>query len=373
MTRSPESLVRETLADPRRHLEPDPQLYSRVLDRARALRRRTAARWASACAAIATIAIIAVTVTVAGPAATPGPGPASPAATPEPPPGSTSPVTAVTGQVTDVARTQDALFLVESSPDLVLRIDPVSRRITGSARALAAGGGIAVDPAAGRLWVWSSHQHGSGIPMREYALPGLTPLRDLTLPGGDVFAGAMLDGTLWLTTQRGLYRVPAGAATAQQVPGVDRNAFGLATDSNRDRVIVAGDVVESIDAKTLRVTEGALAGLKASAAVVAGHVWVGGYGRSPRLVQLDPVTLQPIGTSPANENVGPGAVVWPGNGVVWVRHGGDEGLDCLDPADGRVMQSWPAVQGPVTSTGGTALAVHDSSPLWLTLNKQCAG
>jgi hypothetical protein len=111
--------------------------------------------------------------------------------------------------------------------------------------------------------------------------------------------------------------------------------------------------------------------VRRNVAVVAGQVWVGGYG--PRLVHLDPDTLQPAGTSPVAQEVGPGAAVWPGSAVVWVRNGGDEGLTCMNPADGAALQRWREVQGPVASTTGAALASQRAGAVWLTLDPVCAG
>ncbi len=360
-----ESLVRETLADPRRRLDPDPQQYGLVAARVRVLRRRRIGKWASAAVAVATVAVIAGVMSAAGPRAQLRPLPQVSSA-----PGAVSPATSVLGQVVDVAASPDAIFVLESSPDSVVRIDRVSRQVTGTVPVPGGPVGIAVDPVAGRLWVWSRQA------LREYDLAALAPLRDLSLPSSEVFAGTALDGDFWLTTPGGLYRIPAGSGVPQQIPGVGTDVYGLAADRTRGRIIVSSDQMVAVDPSSLAVTRGASLGLgKTSVAVVGGRVWAGGYGSGPgrRLIQLDSVTLQPTGTSPVNEQVGPGAILWPGASVVWVRDGGDEGLSCIDPGSGAVLQQWREVQGPVTSTGGVALANHNGTATWLGLDPACAG
>jgi hypothetical protein len=367
-----ESLVRETLVDPRRRLDPDPQHYSHVTQRVRVLRRRRIGRWASVAAAVATVAVIVGVMSAAGPRAPLRPLPLVSSA-PAVASGAVAPADVVTGQVVDVAASADAIFVLESSPDSVLRIDRVSRQVTGTVPIPANATGLAVDPGAGRLWVWSGPPRPG---LREYDLARLTPLRDLSAPSSEVFAAAALDGDLWVTTPSGLYRIPAGSGVPQQVTAVGTDVYGLAADRTRDRVIVSGDQIVAVDAPTLTVTKGASLGLgKTSVAVVAGRVWVGGYGSGPgrRLAQLDPVTLRPTGTSPVNEQVGPGAVLWSGASVVWVRNGGDEGLSCIDPTNGAVLQQWREVQGPVTSAAGVALANHNGTGMWLSLDPPCSG
>jgi hypothetical protein len=369
MTDTLESLVRDALVDPRRRLDPDPQHYSHVAQRVRVLRRRRLGRWVSVAAAVATVAVIVGVTSAARPR--PAPAPQPPASSTAP--GTVSPATVVTGQVVDVTASSDAIFVLESSPDSVLRIDRASRQVTGTAPAPTGATGVAVDPAAGRLWVWSSSNQPA---VREYDLSRLTPVRDLVVPCSSLFAGAALDGDLWLTTPEGLYRVPAGSGVPQQVPGVGADAYGLAADRTRNRVIVSGTQVVAVDPVSLTVTKGASLGLgKTSVAVVAGRVWAGGYGSGPgrQLAQLDPATLQPRGTSPVNEQVGPGAVLWSGASVVWVRNGGDEGLSCIDPASGAVLEQWREVQGPVASTAGVALANHNGTGVWLDLDQACGG
>ncbi len=79
-----------------------------------------------------------------------------------------------------------------------------------------------------------------------------------------------------------------------------------------------------------------------------------------------------IGSSPVADQLGPGAILWAGSKVLWVRNGGDEGLSCVDPKTGAILENWDAIQGPVTSIGGHAYAVQGDL-VRLNLNAACAG
>ena len=115
---------------------------------------------------------------------------------------------------------------------------------------------------------------------------------------------------------------------------------------------------------------------KESIAIVGDQIWVGGYGSgsTPRLFHLDSSTLQPLPTNGLGPlQLGPGAIVWPGASVVWVRSGGSEGLTCIDPQSGAVLEQWDAVQGPVLSVRGDAYAMSDGSLDQLSLAGDCTG
>jgi DNA-binding beta-propeller fold protein YncE len=368
-----ESLVRETLVDPRRRLDPDPQHYHLVSQRVHVLRRRRAGRWTVVAAALVTAVALSAGTLTAGPH--PHPGPAPTTATPSPAThGLTVPVASVTDRVVDAAATPQALYFLASSPFQVEKLDPSARQVTATAQAPEGAFGMAVDPAAGRLWVWSPSSHGSTA--RAYDTNRLTVLRDVTIPGHQPFAGTAYGGDLWVSTDGGLYRATTAETVAQQVPGVNGDAFGLAADPGRGRIVVAGNRIAAVDPATLHVTEGGPIGLfKSSVAVVGGRIWVGGYtdGDRPRVVRIDPTTLRVTGTSPVSQEVGPGAVLWPGSSVVWVRNGGDVGLSCIDPTDGRVLQQWLAVQGPAASIHGAAIAANDGQAIRLVLDGGCAG
>ena len=164
---------------------------------------------------------------------------------------------------------------------------------------------------------------------------------------------------------------------------------GLAADPARHRVLVgamplssaptntfAGVRVVAIDTRSGKVVAQSpqTSVGKESIAVVGHEVWVGGYGDvdKPRLEHLDAATLKFVGSSPAGDNLGPGAILWPGADVLWVRNGGDEGLSCVDPKTGTILEQWLAIQGPVVSSNGHAFGIQAGlQPLGLT--GRCTG
>jgi hypothetical protein len=137
-----------------------------------------------------------------------------------------------------------------------------------------------------------------------------------------------------------------------------------------------GTAVSAVDARTHAVTTaGPILNLgKTGLAVVGGQVWIGGFtsGDERRIDHLDATTLQAVGSSPVNDRVGPGAILWPGKNVLWVRSGGDEGLFCVDPKSGDILEEWLTVQGPVSSVEGRAYAVVGNL-VRLQLNAACTG
>jgi hypothetical protein len=168
------------------------------------------------------------------------------------------------------------------------------------------------------------------------------------------------------------------------VPGIVA-AYGLAADPARHRVIVGafngsagGAQIDAVYTRTGKVSKGAQTTLgKESIAVAGGEIWVGGYGsegpgRTNRLLHLDANTLQISGSSPLSDMIGPGAVVWPGQHVVWVSAGGDASVSCLSPETGAVLADYGNARGPVTSVGGSAYALNPNVvPLILTAG--CTG
>jgi hypothetical protein len=371
-----EDLLRETLLDPRRRLDPDPEHYSKVERRARTLRRRRAAWWAGAVTALVAIVSVAAVTAATRPAA-PAPRPADRPTTHAPlPVGGAEPIAGVVGETVDLTAAAGSGYLLGSNPDQVTRIDLASRRITGTVPAPAGPEGLAVDPVAGRLWAWGCSPAACGA--RAYDLASLTPIRDVPVPEIQIFSAVPLAGELWVAAG-GLYRIGAASTTPEKITVVGSHAYGLAADPGRGRILVTGldsEGVMAIDPSLNLTRGGSPLGLgKSSLAVVAGQIWVGGYGsgETPRVVRLDPKTLRPVGGSPVNQQVGPGAILWPGAGVVWVRAGGDEGLSCLRPGDGAILRQWREVQGPVASVSGTALAAHNGEAVWLTLGGSCLG
>ena len=374
---SGETLLRETLTDPRREPEPDPEQWQLAVALAAAERRhRTRRRTGIALAVAAVLAVLVSTAVVAG----------------RHPPSTTSPPVAV-GTATDVVAGTHALYAVRPDPARLWRLDPATGRVArGVPLPWVPSPNGYVQLAADGRYVWSWGDDGTGnLIVAAYQADTLTAVyrRALRLGSiGGVFNGAAMDGSLWLATQTGLYRVVPGTAI-RRVAGTEGRVYSVAADPARGRVLagltfapaIATIRIVAVDPGDPRITTtgGRLALGTESIAVVDDRIWVGGYGSgaTPWLRRLDPRTLRPIGTSPVT-GLGPGAILWPGRSVLWVRAGGDETLSCLDPAHGQVLQRWPAVHGPVASVPGVAVAVGapgvGNAPVArLALNPACRG
>jgi hypothetical protein len=398
--RDVEQLLRETLADPRHRLEPGPAMYETVRQRARD-RRRRAVRVAGAFTAVVVIAGVATGVRVNSGHGRAAQVAASPSITPAPSAGQATPLDLGPGTTSAIAVTSSSVFVARTQPDELVQLSTATLAVTKRATTYDAVDDMAVDSAAGDVWTWSSTQAASGSPdgtgstiINEYATSNLVakgPVEGMTQPGY-VFSGAALDGELWLATSDGLWVLSSdrpGTMGAAKV--ANGSIFSVVADPVRHRILygsaagtgVATDslgtvTVYEIDAKTRSTIAigSALPIGKESIAIVGDQIWVGGYGSgsTPRLFHLDGSTLQPLPTTGLGPlELGPGAVVWPGASVVWVRSGGSEGLTCIDPQSGAVLEQWDAVQGPVLSVRGHAYAVSDGSLDQLTLAGDCTG
>lgn len=402
--RDVEELLRDTLTDPRRRMDPTGGMYETVNRRAHDMRRN---RWALASVATAVIAVVATATTIAanGPGHRTQPGHQSSStaigATPGQP--STAPhgvvgsaINVGDGWPNNAAMTADALYVVTNNPAQVVKLDASGNRILATAPVASSdANGVAVGD--GRVWVWIQ----SPGELYAFDAANLQPLGVYTV-GTDLFGVAEVDGFLYLTSTNGLLRASATkpsdqASTASndvllaanKVPSVEGGTYGIAADPARHRVLVgvtplssvptntfAGVRVVAIDARTGKVVaQSPQTSVGKESIVVVGHqVWVGGYGDvdKPRLEHLDAATLKVVGSSPAGDNVGPGAILWPGENVLWVRAGGDETLSCVDPKNGAVLEQWLAIQGPVVSSTGHAFGIQAGlQPLSLT--GACAG
>jgi hypothetical protein len=415
-----EDLLRETLSDGRRKLQPNPDMYEAVQRHARQRRHQRSL------VAVATVCVLALAVagSVAGfrHAATHRTNPTasgtttpSPTATTSPVPGGLSDlVIKGSGWVTAAAVAPDALYVLTMNPPMIIQLDVSGTHVIATGPAPSGGGtasGLAVD---GNSVVGWSQETGQLL-LYNRSGASLTPTATLD-SGLQVFNVAVLGGTsVWMSTNDGLYRWSPVAGTngpnqLSKVAGIVGPTYGLAADPARGRVLVgvmpdvassaasssaasssaasssatsssagafAGAQIDAVDARTGAITRGAVTGLgKESIVVAGGQVWVGGYGDGPQLLlHLDPVTLQPTPDQP-KEPSGlvdyPGVILWPGANVLWLRSGGNEALGCLDPATGAVLEQWPAVEGPVTSVPGHAYALTPS-PKSLQLTGGCTG
>jgi hypothetical protein len=394
-----EQLLRETLADPRHRLDPGPGMYDTVRQRARQRRRRVV-QVASAFTAVVVIAGVGTAIGVNS--GHRGDQVATPSITPSPQPGQVTSVELGKGSTSSFALTPSALFAARTEPDELLQVSTTDDSVTKRATTYDDVDDLAVDAAAGKVWTWSQAASGSAdgggsTLITEYATSNLVVeglVGGMTLPSY-AFSGTALDGELWLATSNGLWVVgpgkPGGMGAAKIADG---SIFSVVADPVRHRVLygsagsapvaansLGSAVIHEIDAKT-QAAVGVSSPLpigKESIAIVGDQIWVGGYGSgsTPRLFHLDGSSLQPIATQGLGAGdpleLGPGAIVWPGASVVWVRSGGSEGLTCVDPQSGAVLEQWDAVQGPVASVRGHAYAVNDGSLEQLSLTGACTG
>ena len=374
-----EQLLRDTLTDPRRRLEPGADMFPAVLVAARHRQRTRAIVSAASCAVL--LVVVGGVSAFSHRSTVRSVQPGLPGASVE----TRIDLGAADFHVGAVIATHNSAFVfVESTPTKVLQLNTTTGQVTRSADGPGANGGLAIDSNGRDLFAWS--EDGA---VQQYDAKTMAPADSAAHPlppGTMVFEGAALSGQLWLTTDHGLFLVSfdGDAPRATQIAGVT-NAYGLTADPARHRVLVGvfagGDglgttQIVAVDGPTLALTRGG--GLpfgKESIAVVGNDIWVGGYGdeTTSRLVRLDTRTLQPTRSSSVNAALGPGAVVWAGQHVFWVRAGGSEELDCVDPTTGDSLQAWDAVQGPVSSVAGAAYGADSGVLQKLTLTQACEG
>jgi|GEM_PF-2175279 len=392
-----EQLLRETLADPRRRLDPGPGMYESVRERAH--RRRL--RVVQLAGAFTAVVVVAGVATAVGANSQHRQVAASPSITPSPQTGQATSVDLGKGSTSAMAVTSSGVFVARQQPNELLQVSTTNLSITKRVATPDAVDDIAVDAAAGKVWTLSTTQafvDDSGqstgtdstnihaYATSSFAIDGAVTVATYT------FDAAALDGQLWLATNNGLYVVTTAANGPVATKVISGTVFSVTADAVRHRVLYGAEVnapmgganslgsivVHEIDAFTHAVigVGSALPIGKESIAIVGDQIWVGGYGSgsTPRLFHLDGASLQPIQTAGQDAlALGPGAVVWPGASVVWVRSGGSEGLSCVDPQTGALLEHWDAVQGPVASVRGYAFASSDGSLDQLSLSGDCTG
>lgn len=384
-----EELLRESLSDPRRRLEPPAGHFDRVSEKIGLARRRRTSRSFGAVAGVVVLVVVAGLLvgahrpgTARKPAGPPSVSPTPTRYAPQP-----QRYEVGKGEPAGLVAYGGSVYLTETKPDTLLRLDPRSLEITGSVTLPGQPKGISVDPARALIWVWYSETADRtvllGYPAGNLGGSHRTVRADVSV----VWAAAALNGELWLSTELGLYRVPAGATRASRVAAFGGERFNqplsaAAADPTRGRILVdevgtdSGARPVAFYPGTSKSVRGEYIKLgKEEVVVVAGQIWIGGYSGSggPRLVHLDPDTLRPRGGSSLQAQLGPGAIVYPGASVLWVRNGGDEGLSCVDPATGAVLEQWESVQGPVASVPGAAVAIDGAFLLRPELSGRCAG
>jgi hypothetical protein len=402
-----EELLREALADPRHRLEPGPGMYETVRGRARQRRQRVV-RLASA---VTVVVVIAGAATVIGVHARGSRGEivaVRPSASPSPATGQATPLELGKGSTSSFTLSPSGVFVARTQPDQLVQVSTADSSVTRRIATPDVVDDTAADAVEGLVWTWSSTQTtasdvagsdnstGTGSTrIHAYETSTLAIDTAMTVPA-HTFSAAALNGDLWLATSDGLYVVTNGrlgsSAATKLFSGL---VFSVAADAVRHRILygaavsagadgtnsLGGIAVHEIDANTHAVIGvGTLLPIgKESIAIVSDQIWVAGYGSgsTPRLFHLDGASLQPIATNELDAGsplqLGPGAIVWPGESVLWVRSGGSEALSCVDPQTGAVQEQWDTVQGPVASVRGHAYAASDGSLEQLSLAGSCTG
>lgn len=385
-----EELLRDTLTDPRRRLDPSPAMYETVQRTARGRRRHRRLAAASAAVVVVAVAVTTSVLAMQRPASRTTPlatHPPAPTHSVDPLHGTIGTAVQLGGDkfaaVMGALATPTALYAYTTS---IVKLDPTGTQILATAPGPAGTpSGIAID--GNRLWAWSQDTGA----VRTYDTATLAPLDTLS-SGAQIFDAIAVNGALVFTSTEGLMRLTVNGADGLVTPvnaGLGTGTYGLALDGTRHRILVGvtppgsapsngfvGARVVALDATTGTVVASSPQSSmgKESIAVVGDEVWFGGYGDvdKPRIEHLDASTLQLVGSSEVASQIGPGTVLWPGQSVVWVRNGGDEGLSCIDPKTGAILEHWTGVQGPVTSLAGHAYGVQGDL-VRLDLNGECAG
>jgi hypothetical protein len=385
-----EELIRDTLTDPRRRLEPPPGHYQLVGERIGQVRRRRTVRWTCAAAVVVTLLMVGG-LAAARPRTVPRPylGP-SPAPTPSSQYGGWHTLPRIgPGEPVQVVADGGFFYLLEDSPGTLLQLDSVNFAIVASAAVPGKVESLAVEHGGNSIWALYTRPDGTTM-AREFTR-SFTLVRDVPVSDKQVFDAVALDGELWLATVVGLYRIGPSDTAARLVPGLGfaGTVYALAVDPVRRRLIFtawrAGAVdphdpmqVNALDPATMAVTTGAALPLsKESIAVVSDHVWIAGFSSSnePHIYQLDPDKLTVIiGTSEVNAQIGPGAIVSGGSDSLWVRDGADTGLSCVNPATGAIRQQWQVGVARVASMPGPiAIGVNQPNLVQLTVGAGCPG
>jgi hypothetical protein len=388
-----EDLLRATLADDRRRLEATADLRLGAHQRAGQHRRRRTAVRGTAGLAVAALAVGASVLfrptETAGPPVGPPTG-SSLSAGPQPavttlPESGTAEVPAVGPPIDFTMAERNSWLLTAGNPGSLAELHPVTGEVRNkvAVRGDTDGAGIAVDvavdgdPDADVVWVWTvTTSPETTSTLRRYDARTLAHLgSDVTRPFA-VTALVAEHGRLWISNGSNLELMTGPEATPVVVPGTD-GAYALALDRKRGRVLVDLEArqIVALDPDTRKVVVSAPSSLgKASIAWTADdHLWTAGYGDGPdKVVRRDPETLKAL-PAPELPDPGPGAIVWPGHSVVWVRNGGDLGLSCLDAATGEVVGRWQGIQGSVSSVPGLAYGVTDVELRRILLPPGCPG
>jgi hypothetical protein len=224
---------------------------------------------------------------------------------------------------------------------------------------------LLTDTSSGRLWIVNTGGTGEVV-----ALDAFTLDREWGASTVGIGGAAVLDGRLYVISSGALIEF-TNTRPRERAELPAGEFYGIATDPTHDRLLLvnAGFPTQlwSYRPGGKLTPVATLPFTKASLAVVAGRVWIGGYGNGGAVLErLDHTRAHP---SPLADELGPGArIVAAGQHVVWVRDGDADsgGLWCVDAATGRAAQQWD-VDGQAASVDGTAVVANSSGLLRLDL------
>ncbi|MFL6139191.1 MAG: YncE family protein [Frankiaceae bacterium] len=349
-------------------------------------RRRSISGWSVIVAALVVLLGLA-RLTAAKDARTdvqPAPGQTAPTAptaptVPAPPPTGIAPLgdlgpplTAIPGLPAAIGLGRQGLYAAQVGPPRLIRI--VGGEQVNEVPMPPEPAGIAVDDGAKLVWTWSTTHDGSDTitVVRGYDARSLKQVAAARLPGypDDAVASG---GRLWVAAER-LWAVGVDGP-ARRLSAAHGVPFDVAVDARRHRLLVATDsALLAVDPRTLRVLDARALPLgKPSIAVVGNDAWVGDFRQGPLLRHVDLARSRLAAPGPATRWLSAGAVVWPGQRVVWVRDGGTDTLWCVDPGTGALLGEWDGIQGPVVSRAGAAWVISAGSVLPLGLTRSCSG
>jgi hypothetical protein len=285
----------------------------------------------------------------------------------------------LSGAPITLAGSKQLLYALATDPPRLIRIDPGLP--VAFARSVPVPNGsryLAFDPVTTRLWVVGGGDRSSTV--TEFDTLSLATKVQVQVPMMISAVGAE-NGRLWLGTPNGLYSLPFGGRVPAAVRAVPGNVVAVAADPVRDRILVALDGSAGTDLVAVRDqsgevdARGSTALVRPTFAVVADHIWLGGYGGGGAddrtLLHLNPATLAAgvAGSGPVGDTVGPRAAVFPGLTVVWALNENAHSVTCLNAATGRVQGGWSDITGGVVSRPGFAFGLNGPQIVGLRLTE----
>jgi hypothetical protein len=389
-----DKLVRATLNDPRRALAAEPSLLEGYRDRARRIRRGR--RVLAVVSAAATVAAVTGGVIVLRP----DPRGSDDAVAVGTPTATATGLSAVAGVTVDavpsavdvvasgngrgcsgcgpalyVLGADGRVFVTDPAQGTLLRSSP--ERAMPVTATMRPAGITVVDggPAPTEIWTWSVDRSTSVL--RKIAFDTLLVSRTITL-SDYVHQAVIVNGALWIAGDKGVSRLDAGADKPTAISA--QPASSIAVDRRNNQLVVGQDPdVVTYDMATGREKMRAHVKLgKISVSVAgSGDVWAAGYDTAgpvdKKVVHLDSLSLEVIGTTPMNDLIGPGAVVWPGAAVVWVENNGGSAT-CVDASTGAVLSRPLAGNAKVGSAAvGVGWSVEGGFLTKLSLPASCPG